>query len=87
MYHHMGNLQIHADILKAVEIEVGTNSVINSGLGGSVKFKTKEAKDLLEYGQTIGVQDTGFIASNDSSGGSITSYGQLSNNVDFLDLL
>ncbi|MCB1603284.1 MAG: TonB-dependent receptor [Gammaproteobacteria bacterium] len=84
MYHHMGNLQIHADILKAVEIEVGTNSVINSGLGGSVKFKTKEAKDLLEYGQTIGVRTQGSFASNDSSGGSITSYGQLSNNVDFL---
>ena len=32
MYHHMGNLQIHADILQSVEIEVGSNSVLNGGL-------------------------------------------------------
>ena len=37
MYHHMGNLQIHADILKAVEIEVGNNSVATGSLGGAVQ--------------------------------------------------
>ena len=31
MYHHMGNLQIHADILKSVDLEIGSNSVINGG--------------------------------------------------------
>ena len=34
MYHHMGNLQIHADILQSVNIDVGTNSVVDGGLGG-----------------------------------------------------
>ena len=54
MYHHMGNLQIHADILKSVDIEIGTNSVINGGLGGSVRFETKQAKELLQSGQAFG---------------------------------
>jgi hemoglobin/transferrin/lactoferrin receptor protein len=84
MYHHAGNLQIHADILKAVEIEVGTNSVINGGLGGAVRFETKEAKDLLEYGQQFGGRIQGSLADNDSSGASVSLFGQLSDTVDIL---
>lgn len=84
MYHHMGNLQIHADILKAVDVEVGTNSVINGGLGGAVRFETKQARDLLEYGQQFGGRVQGSLANNDSSGASISLFGQLSNQVDIL---
>lgn len=54
MFHHMGNLQIHADILESVDIDVGNNSVLNGGLGGSVRFKTKEAKHLLDAGAQFG---------------------------------
>ncbi len=84
MYHHAGNLQIHADILKSVEVQVGTNSVINGGLGGAVKFETKEAKDLLSYGQQFGGRIQGSFADNDSTGGSVSVFGQLSDDVDFL---
>lgn len=84
MYHHMGNLQIHADILKSVDIEIGTNSVINGGLGGAVRFETKEAQDLLKSGQQFGARVQ--LASGDNSGNSYsaTGYGQLTKNVDFL---
>jgi len=84
MYHHAGNLQIHADILKAVEVEVGTNSVINGGLGGAVRFETKEAKDLLDYGQQFGGRVQASFADNDSTGGSASLFGQLSDHVDIL---
>ncbi len=84
MYHHMGNLQIHADILKSVDIEVGSNSVINGGLGGSVHFETKEAKDLLADGENFGGRVQGTFADNASSSFSLTGYGQLSDNLDFL---
>ena len=56
MYHHMGNLQIHADILQSVDIDIGTNSVINGGLGGAVRFETKQALDLLKPEQTFGAR-------------------------------
>lgn len=84
MYHHMGNLQIHADILKSVDIEIGTNSVINGGLGGAVRFETKEAQDLLKPGQQFGGRVQ--LASGDNSGDSIsfTGYGQLAESLDFL---
>ncbi|MFC3195866.1 TonB-dependent receptor domain-containing protein [Marinicella sediminis] len=84
MYHHMGNLQIHADILKAVAVEVGTNSVVNGGLGGAVRFETKEAKDLLDYGQQFGGRIQGSFANNDSIGGSLSLFGQLNDQWDVL---
>jgi len=84
MYHHMGNLQIHADILKSVDIEVGSNSVINGGLGGAVRFETKEAKELLTANQTFGSRVQANYADNAGQGYSFTGYGLLSDSIDFL---
>ena len=84
MYHHMGNLQIHADILKSVDIEIGTNSVINGGLGGAVRFETKEAKDLLQTDQQFGGRLQVGAGDNSGSNVSVTGYGQLTNELDFL---
>ncbi len=84
MYHHMGNLQIHADILQSVEIEVGSNSVLNGGLGGAVRFKTKQARDLLNKEQQFGGRVQVSAGDNSGSNYSLTGYGLLSDNVDFL---
>jgi len=84
MYHHMGNLQIHADILKSVDIEVGTNSVVNGGLGGAVLFETKDASDLLDVGQTLGGRVQFSAGDNSGSNYSITGYGLLGESIDFL---
>lgn len=84
MYHHMGNLQIHADILKSVDIQVGTNSVVNGGLGGGAAFKTKDAQDLLASDQKIGARFLANLGSNDSHGFSVTGYGRLGDSMDFL---
>ncbi|WMN61343.1 TonB-dependent receptor domain-containing protein [Pseudoalteromonas xiamenensis] len=84
MYHHMGNLQIHADILKSVEIETGTNSVINGGLGGSVRFETKEARELLTDDARFAVRVSAGAADNAGRNYSVTSFGLLSDDVDFL---
>lgn len=84
MYHHMGNLQIHADILKSVDIEVGSNSVINGGLGGSVRFETKAAKELLTAEQKFGARVQANYADNASKGYSLTGYGLLTDSIDFL---
>ncbi|MGB1299485.1 MAG: TonB-dependent receptor plug domain-containing protein, partial [Psychrobium sp.] len=84
MYHHMGNLQIHADILKSVDIDIGTNSVINGGLGGAVRFETKQARELLKQGQTTGGRVQFSSGNNSGSNYSATGYGLLSDSVDFL---
>ena len=84
MYHHMGNLQIHADILQAVEIDVGRNSVVDGGLGGAVRFETRDAADLLRAGQSFGARGNVSLADNGANSYSLSGYGQFSDAVDFL---
>ena len=82
MYHHMGNLQIHADILQAVDIDVGTNSVIHGGLGGSVRFETKDARHLLQDGQRYGMRLQANYGDNTGSGYAATAFGKITDSVD-----
>ena len=82
MFHHIGNLTLNPDILKSVEIEVGNNSVTQSGIGGTVLFETKDGKDLLRNGESFGARIYGGYATNDNQQGSITAYGMLSEKVD-----
>ena len=84
MFHHIGNLLINPDILKKADIQVGTNSVVSGSLGGSVAFETKDGKDMLDKGKDFGARVSSTYNSNDSLGGSITGYGKVSNDVDFL---
>lgn len=84
MYHHMGNLQIHADILKAVDISVGNNSVVHGGLGGSVRFETKDAADLLAEGRKFGARLQAGYADNASQRYAASAFGLLDGGFDFL---
>lgn len=82
MFHHIGNLTLNPDILKSADIQVGNNSVTQNGLGGSVYFETKDARDLLRYDEKFGARVYGGYASNDNQQGSLTLYGLLSENID-----
>ena len=84
MYHHMGNLQIHADILQSVDVAVGKNSVVNSGLGGAVRFETRQASDLLTNGQRMGARVQASYADNASTGYSLAGYGLIGDAFDYL---
>lgn len=84
MYHHMGNLQIHADILESVDIEVGKNSIINGGLGGTVRFRTKSAEQLLNPGEQFGGRVQAGYNSNSGSNIAASGYGKLGDEVDVL---
>jgi len=84
MYHHMGNLQIHADILKAVDIEVGRNSVLHAGMGGAVRFETKSADDLLGSDKRFGSRLQASYHDNASSGLSATFFSKLGQNLDLM---
>lgn len=84
MYHHMGNLQIHADILQSVDIGIGTNSVLNGGLGGAVRFETKSANQLLKAGERSGGRVQASYGDNSGSSFALTAFAKLSNTVDVL---
>jgi hemoglobin/transferrin/lactoferrin receptor protein len=84
LYHHMGNLLINPDILKSAEIELGTNSVVHGGLGGSVRYETKDAADLLRAGKDFGLRVSASYNSNDQTSYSLTGYAQVSEKLDVL---
>lgn len=84
MFHHMGNLNINPDVLESVDIQVGSNSVVHSGLGGALEFRTKSAKDMLTGDNQFGGRVLAGYNSNDSQYITLTGYGQLTSNVDVL---
>ncbi|USH04624.1 TonB-dependent siderophore receptor [Grimontia kaedaensis] len=84
MFHHIGNLTLNPDILKSADIQVGNNSVVQNGLGGSVYFETKDALDLLRYDENYGLRVHGGLASNKSQQGSLTAYGLLTEHIDMM---
>ncbi|TCP94864.1 hemoglobin/transferrin/lactoferrin receptor protein [Cricetibacter osteomyelitidis] len=55
-FHHSGNYGIDPEILKRVDIDVGGNSIATGAgsLGGSMKFETVDASDMLEDGENFG---------------------------------
>ena len=67
-FHHNADLLIDPDLIKAIDVEVGSRSVVNGSgaLGGSVAFKTVDARDLLESGEKIGAKIKTGHASNNS---------------------
>lgn len=87
MFHHMGNLQIHSDILRTADIDVGNNSVINGGLVGVARFETRSAKDMLRTGRDWGARLNTTYASNASIRASATVYGQVTSDIDILTYL
>lgn len=84
MFHHIGNLTLNPDIIQAVDVQVGNNSVTNSGLGGSVHFETKNAQDMLRPGERYGARLYAGHGTNAYTQGSATVYGQLTDTVDAL---
>ena len=87
MFHHMGNLQIHADVLKKADIDVGSNSVLSGGLGGSAQFETRAARDLLRDDQRLGLRLHATYADNASKRASVTAYAQITERIDALAYL
>ena len=84
MFHHVGNLTLNADIIKAADIQVGSNSVTNDGIGGAVHFETKNADDLLLPGDDFGARVYAGYGDNAHKQGSITLYGKPSDNLDYM---
>lgn len=78
-FHHSGNYGIDPEILKRVDIDVGANSVATGAgsLGGSIKFETVDAADMLEEGQNFGGKvKYGWGSNGNSHQATATLYGR-----------
>ncbi|MDB4837925.1 TonB-dependent receptor plug domain-containing protein, partial [Marinomonas sp.] len=79
VFHHAGRITIEPELVKRVEIEAGAaNATSGPGaLGGSVRFITKDASDLLNDNQNVGALLKSTYSSNGSSiKNSATVYGR-----------
>ena len=89
-FHHNADLLIDPDLIKAVEVEVGAKSVVNGSgaLGGSVAFKTVDAKDLLEDGEVVGAKiRTGYASNNEEFSQGLMLFATPVDGLDFLAAL
>ncbi|BET95381.1 TonB-dependent receptor domain-containing protein [Xenorhabdus taiwanensis] len=79
-FHHSGNYGIDPEMLKQVDIKVGSNSITydTGAIGGALKFETVDAGDLLEPGQLFGAKGKLNYSSNGSEfQQSLAAYGRL----------
>lgn len=85
IFHHIGNLLINPDVLKSADLQLGANTVTHGGIGGAVRFKTKDAKDLLaDSKNNFGGRIMGSYNDNAQTGFSLTGYGKVGDRVDGL---
>jgi hemoglobin/transferrin/lactoferrin receptor protein len=86
-FHHQGRIQIDPFLLTKVEISPGP-AAADAGpgaLGGSVKFETVDAQNLLKVNQTVGVRlGTQYESASDLIGGVTSVYGLLGEHTGIL---
>ncbi|KMJ45270.1 hypothetical protein AB204_09925 [Xenorhabdus khoisanae] len=79
-FHHSGSYGIDPEMLKQVDIKVGSNSITydTGAIGGALKFETVDAGDLLAPGQLFGAKGKLNYSSNgDEFQQSLATYGRL----------
>ncbi|PHM70454.1 TonB-dependent receptor domain-containing protein [Xenorhabdus sp. KJ12.1] len=79
-FHHAGSYGIDPEMLKQIDINVGTNSITydTGALVGSLKFETVDAGDLLAPGRLFGAKGKLSYVSNGSEfQKSLAAYGRI----------
>ncbi|UOO88996.1 TonB-dependent receptor [Vitreoscilla massiliensis] len=87
IFHHNGRTLIDADLLKRVNVDVGSHSVTSGmgALGGAVQFTTVSATDMLQDGAAFGGKvKSSYATNNNQWQNSVMLYGKP---VDSLDVL
>jgi hemoglobin/transferrin/lactoferrin receptor protein len=75
---HRGRFFLDPEIVETVEIVRGGGSTLygSGALGGVVSVRTREARDLLAPGETVGARvSSGFVSNGEIGQGSLTAYG------------
>ncbi|WP_119680581.1 TonB-dependent receptor domain-containing protein [Indioceanicola profundi] len=79
LFHHIGRVSIEPELLESVEVRAGAGEATSGfgAIGGAIRFKTKDADDLLEAGRRVGALAKAGWFSNDGHKLSGTLFGRL----------
>ena len=84
LFHHIGRVTLDPDLLKQIDVQAGAGEA-TSGPGtwplyvcGSIRFKTKDAQDLLRGDEQFGGRVKASYFSNEGTRYSGSLYGKLS---------
>lgn len=82
LFHHIGRVTIDPDLLKQVEVQAGAGEATSGpgAIGGVIRFRTKDAGDLLTPGKRFGGRVKINEFSNDGRRVNAALYGQLTDN-------
>ncbi len=80
LFHHIGRVTIDPELLQQVEVQAGAGEATSGpgAIGGAIRFRTKDAEDLLSEGQDFGGKLKVNEFSNDGSRYNASLYGRLS---------
>ncbi|MEP2654028.1 MAG: TonB-dependent receptor [Paraglaciecola sp.] len=80
LFHHIGRVTLDPDLLKQIDVQAGAGEATSGpgAIGGSIRFKTKSAHDLLAEEEQFGGRLKASYFSNDGTRLSGSLYGKLS---------
>ncbi|MFT2090056.1 TonB-dependent receptor [Paraglaciecola sp. 2405UD69-4] len=80
LFHHIGRVTLDPDLLKQIDVQAGAGEATSGpgAIGGSIRFKTKNAQDLLQGDESFGGSVKANYFSNDGTRYSGSLYGKLS---------
>lgn len=86
LFHHIGRVSVEPELLKEVRVQAGAGEATSGAgaIGGAIRFKTKNASDLLEEGKSFGGLVKGSSFSNDGNKASISLFGRVHNDIGIL---
>ncbi|HLV06533.1 MAG TPA: TonB-dependent receptor [Croceibacterium sp.] len=83
LFHHIGRVSIEPELLETVELQAGAGEATAGfgAIGGAIRFRTRDATDLLAPGRDVGAMGKAGWFSNDGYKLSATLYGRLVGDV------
>lgn len=80
LFHHIGRVTLDPDLLKQIDVQAGAGEATSGpgAIGGSIRFKTKDAQDLLRGDEQFGGRVKTSYFSNEGTRYSGSLYGKLS---------
>lgn len=82
LFHHIGRVKIEPELLRQVTVRTGAGEATSGfgAIGGSIRFQTRDADELLDADRNFGTLLKVGAYSNDAQKVSATAFGRLSDN-------